>query len=427
MHPNTPLEHAVAENDALPHKKRRTNDEIAQEYDTSEASVRRARKRLKNGKNKQKSEKTALKVEGTTEELEFDNLVLSEPAHEGAFKAIFDLAGLSQSDYALKDGSLRFSTWQQTPDTQLYSYRGTFVRRNTEREALEADIIARIKAAPKQNSAAPKQTPATPAPTHILSLSDAQLGKTDSGRGTLDTVQCVKQATNHFANTLPNTPVPEIVLVDGGDIIENMFNTPSQPYTNDLDLAAQIRTARRLVIDTILTLEPLTDKLTYIAVPSNHGQVRASTGRNQAGTTEADFGLDIQEQVKDAIALSPQLQTKVNFVRPPNLEETAIYTTQDGTKLAVNHGHRTGGQNKVCDWWARQDHGRMPGWDADILLVAHYHTPYVRQSGDGRWVLGMASPEPGSQYFALSTGEKSTKGCTAFTTQAGAWGNYCIL
>lgn len=440
----TPLEEAVLANDALPQAERRTNDDIAQEYGTSEASVRRARKRVncpetpRNAGNSGNSgnAENPLIVEGSENELEFDNLTTDAPlantADSTAFQAIFDLANLNPAHYRLKDGSLRFSTWQQgrknQSPVQLYSYRGSFEKIDPRKEELEADIVAQIKATPAQ----PAATTPDPRPTYILSISDLQGGKAlEHGGGTKETVARVQQATAAFISRLPSGApgplVPEIVLIDGGDIIENMFNTPSQPYTNDLDLAAQIRVMRRLVIDIVLALAPYTQELTYICVPSNHGQVRAQRGKGQAGTTEADFGLDIQEQVKDAIALNPELSTKVHFVRPPLLEETAVYTTQDGTKLAVNHGHRTGGQNKVCDWWARQDHGRMPGWDADILVAAHYHTPYVRQSGDGRWVLGMASAEPGSHYFALSSGEQSQKGCTAFMTFQGQWSDYRIL
>ena len=430
MHPNTPLEHAVAENDALPHKKRRTNDEIAQEYDTSEASVRRARKRLKNGK----SEKTALKVEGTTEELEFDNLVLSEPAHEGAFKAIFDLAGLSQSDYALKDGSLRFSTWQQSAmntdtgerDTiQLYSYKGTF-ERITDNSIDTAELLEYIHTTPPQPTKA--DTKANHQLTAFLCISDLQLGKAmERGGGTKETITAVKTAAQAFIDKYL-VAAPEVVLVDGGDIIENMFNAPSQPYTNDLDLAGQLKAARHLVLEIIQELAPYTSKITYVTVPSNHGAVRASrSDKGNAGTVDADYGLDIHDQVMTAIGMAPDdLRSKVHSVTPDSLEETAVLTTADGTKVAFNHGHRAP-HGKAAEWWARQDHGRMPGWDADILVTAHYHSLSVQQSGDSRWIIQTSSPEPGSGWFQLQTGKHSQRGLTAFTVSHGMWYNLTVL
>ena len=99
-----------------------------------------------------------------------------------------------------------------------------------------------------------------------------------------------------------------------------------------------------------------------------------------------------------------------------------------GTKLAFHHGHRTkGGINGHDAWWANQDHGRMPGWDADILFVAHYHTPRAEQSGDGRWSLCVSASEPSSDYFALSSGKRSKRGVTCVQVSNRIWSGLEIV
>ena len=294
------------------------------------------------------------------------------------------------------------------------------------------DYLAELTDLIQQNPT-PLSTPSqTQTQTHthtaILCINDMQIGKAqEHGGGTKETVQTVLQATDafieRFLSTPSNQPKPHVVVVEGGDSIENIFNTPSQAYTNDLDLAAQIRTARRLILKVLLKLLPHAQTLTLVAVPSNHGQVRTSLqSKGQAGTVDADFGLEISHQIEDATNLA---ELPINYVRPEPLQETATLTTSN-TTLAVNHGHRAR-PGKQADWWAKQDHGRMPGWDADIFLTAHYHNLSLVQSGNARWMIGLSAPEPGSNYFALSTGQTAKRGCTALTVQDGAWADLTVL
>ena len=424
---------AIEHNDGLPIEKRKSNVALAEEWGTSEASIRRARKRLKQTTSDNDSKLT---ITGSHDEICFDGLTTSNPiapdADNSAFDRVFQLAGVKSDEFELVNDTFRFSTWQQSafnPETksrdtiQLYSYSGSFKRIDQLKHLLYEDLSAIIErwippiARTHRGTTYPKNVP-------VLNLSDLQIGKAmEEGGGTEETVERVMDAVQAFC--VGYLPAREAVLVDGGDIIENMFNTPSQVYTNDLDLTAQIRVARRLMLDAILEILKYVDTLHYVSIPSNHGQVRSGQ-KAQAGTVDADFGLEISYQLEDAITLNGDLVSRVQFVRPAPREETAVLKVA-GTKLAFNHGHRIGSSDKGGVWWGKQDHGRKPGWDADILVLAHYHTMYVRQSGNGRWVIGVSSPEPGSGWFSLATGETSTKGCTAFTVCDGMWGDLRIL
>jgi len=257
---------------------------------------------------------------------------------------------------------------------------------------------------------------------HILNAADLQIGKASQrGGGTPETIARVRKSIETFASEYPGGP---IVLVDNGDPIENVFNVSDQIVTNDLDVPAQIRTFRRLMLEAIKLLAPLTDDFTYVSVPSNHGAFR--TGYKAAGgTTDADFGLEISYQLEDAVAENPYL-THAKFVRPDSVEETAVLEIAN-TKLAFNHGHRSGSVFSHGKWWQGQDHGRRPGWDADILVMAHFHTQTLYQSGDGRWVIGCASSDVGSDWFTNKTGESARSGMTAFSVLDGEWSNLRIV
>lgn len=255
--------------------------------------------------------------------------------------------------------------------------------------------------------------------TAILNAADLQIGKAQQrGGGTPETVARAKQSILSFAQHCVDTQPERIILADNGDPIENVWNTPSQLVTNDLDVPSQIRTFRRLMLEAIKSLAPLGPEFVYLAVPSNHGAARTGY-KSPGGTVDADFGLEISYQLEDAVGMSSYLDN-VSFVRPQTLHETAEFETS-GTKLAFNHGHQSGGLFRHGQWWGRQDHGRMPGWDADIMVFGHFHTEAVYQSGDGRWVIGCSSSDPGSDWYTNGTGEAALPGMTSFDVQDGQW------
>lgn len=262
--------------------------------------------------------------------------------------------------------------------------------------------------------------------TDILNAADLQIGKANQrGGGTPETLARAKSSVQKFAYRLERDRPSAAILVDNGDPIENVFNVPAQLVTNDLDVPAQIRTFRRLIIEAIKTLAPLVPVLYYVSVPSNHGAARTGY-KSPGGTTDADFGLEISHQIEDAITENPLLRDRVRFIRPAPLHETAVLSVSE-TKVAFTHGHNLSSDKTHGLWWAKQDHGRMPGWDADILVTAHYHTMGLEQSGDGRWIIKTASSDPGSDWFANRTGESALPGMTAFKVNDGQWSDLELL
>lgn len=263
--------------------------------------------------------------------------------------------------------------------------------------------------------------------TEVLCASDLQIGKAmQRGGGTPETLARAKQTLARAVDRYLLTCPERIVIADGGDPIENIFNVKGQLTTNDLDLTAQIRTFRRLMAEFIRRLAPLAPEIVFLSVPSNHGAVRSGYGRDsQAGTVDADFGIDINYSLEEQFEGRKGFE-HVRFVRPDGLEETAVLDAS-GTRLAFNHGHQSGGILKHGEWWARQDHGRRPGYDADILVMSHYHSFNVGHSGNSRWIISASSSDPGSDWFTNRTGEAARQGMTAFSTRAGEWSDLAIL
>lgn len=350
-----------------------SNVALGEKYGVSEASARRHRKALRKA------------LADQTVDPFLDDLGV-------------DPASVTSRGYTrrLADGSYNKVTWKPNQDAL--------------KTALAYDDLAQLFESPVA-----KPLPAEGKHGEVLNMADLQLGKVDKRGGTPETLAAIRVSLQAFADRCAFTKPSAILINDGGDPIENIFNVGSQKYTNDLDLVAQIRAARRVFAEAIRLLAPLAPEVTFLSVPSNHGAARSGY-KEQAGSTDADFGLDINHALEEQFE-GREGYEHVRFVRPAPLEETAVVDFV-GNRIAVHHGHHSGGPLKHGDWWARQDHGRRPGWDADILIMNHFHTQNVGHSGDGRWIVSCASREPGSSWYTNKTGEASAAGMTAFRVDA---------
>ena len=373
----TPLDEAIIANDALPQHQRRTNQAIADEYGTSEAAVRRHRKALK-----RRSEQ---RQQGTD-------------AYFNVPTAAITARGKT---VRLADGSYEKITWKPG------------VAEQAEVKRLAYDDIAPLFAE--------KPEPAADRPrkgTFVVVISDMQIGKTDVRGGTKETVRAVRSAIARIA--LDAVSHEEVILVDCGDSTENFTNTVSQAQTCDMGLVDQIRTAQAVLADAVRELTLACPSVTYVAVPSNHCQVRTAIGRsNRANIPADDYGLLIQSNIQMAVEGRPGYEG-VSFVAPsPHLESLTV-RAQDGTTMGITHGHAAGSKNRVADWFRGQAFGCVAGMqDARVLLHGHWHSFSVQTVGDSRQIICAPTVDPGSSWFQNASGESSKPALLTFELGGG--------
>jgi len=264
----------------------------------------------------------------------------------------------------------------------------------------------------------------TSAETFVVCAADLQAGKTDYGLGSTDLINRVMTSFTAAAEIALTTRFAEIILADLGDVVENINNTSSQRATNDLAITEQIRLARRLMLEGIKLLAPLTDSLVYVAVPSNHGSVRLGPKSPENHVLD-DYGIEIAEQLRDIVAESDKL-SNVSIRIPEQSAETLALETS-GTTLGFAHGHQAQSPDALGKFWQGQSHGRMPLAHADIALFGHYHSLRVQQSGDSRWLFVAPTSDNGSSWFTNKTGESSQAGMLTFVTSTGKWSDLRIL
>lgn len=267
------------------------------------------------------------------------------------------------------------------------------------------------------------QETATPA-TFVVCAADLQSGKTDYGLKSTDLAKRVLASFAKAAEIATATRFPEIIIADLGDIVENFNSTSSQRATNDLAITEQIRLARRLMLEGIKMLAPLTDSLVYVAVPSNHGSVRIGPKSPENHVLD-DYGIEIAEQLRDVCAESEKLSNVTVRIPDTSLESLSFETS--GTVLGFAHGHQAQSADGLGKFWQGQSHGRMPLAAADIFLAGHFHSFRVQQSGDSRWLMVSPTSDNGSSWFTNRTGERSQTGMLSFITANREWSDLRIL
>lgn len=376
------LEEAIIANDALPERERKTNLDLADEFDTSEATVRRRRRALKRRSRADlaKDEFFDLPVGAITKRGKTVRLA------DGSYEKIEYRPGAVEMEEAKR------LSWEDLEPVFAEPY---------------------IPPAPTLAEAR-EETP-------IVCLADFQCGKVASGGGTEDTVRLVRRALGDIAHHLAGSRRwKRIIMADVGDSTEGFWNVASQAQTNDLSLTDQIRTVQRLYAEAVKLLAPLCDSLVYVAVPSNHCAVRTGLGKNsRANAPDDDFGIMISKNIEDIVADREGFE-HVTFSRPEKWEEAVTVQASDGTHIGFTHGHLAGSQSKVPGWFRDLAFGHRSGLhDARILVHGHWHNFAVRQVGDARWVVSCPSADRGSDWWTNVSGDSTKPAILTFEARGG--------
>lgn len=379
----TPLDEAIIENDLLPEDQRASNVELAERFNTSEASVRRHRAKLKRRG-----------APNMGNDAFFSDVPVDAILQRG--KTI-----------RLPDGSYEKITWKPGAVEMAEAKRLSY-------EDLGPVFQEPLLPRPNPYSNVLNTTP-------VVCLADFQVGKAASGGGTDDTVRLVRRAIKDIAADLTGpAPYRRIILADVGDSTEGFWNVASQAQTNDLSLTDQIRVVQRLYAEAVQMLAPLCESMYYVAVPSNHCAVRTGTGKNsRANAPDDDFGIMISKNIEDIIAGRPGFE-HVTFHRPEKWEEAVTVDAADGTRIGFTHGHLAGTQAKVPGWFRDLAFGRRSGlYDARILVHGHWHNFAVNQVGDARWIISCPSADRGSDWWTNISGDSSRPAILTFEARDG--------
>lgn len=260
--------------------------------------------------------------------------------------------------------------------------------------------------------------------TLVVALADFQTGKTDVHGGTVNLYKRVRSVYAQMEAELPRYRT--IIAADLGDIIENFMNVGSQRQSNDLNLTDQLEAAISLIWEGLRVLHSKCDNLIYVAVPSNHCEVRTGVGnKNRASSVLSDdYGIHVQRQIRRMAEMRPDVYGNMSFVCPSDYDAacTVKPSADDKSVLFFEHGHVGGGasQAKMRQHVKNMQAGRIAyAHMANVFVHGHYHTPEMYLVGDKTWVVGVSSIDSGSSWFTNATGESAPSAVTSFVAKDG--------
>ena len=191
-------------------------------------------------------------------------------------------------------------------------------------------------------------------------------------------------------------PVTECAIVFGGDMVEGLFNFPTQPFEIDSTLFAQYVQVSRLLVEVVGRALTIYDKVTVVAEWGNHGRI----GSKRAAVPRSD-NVD-----RMCYELARQLLAGESRLTWNDCPED-IQRLQIGEYRAiVLHGDEIGrngfaSQNTIVNHVNRWRSGAYP-WKFLDAYLAHYHHHYEQSLADGRGhVYGTGSTESDNRYASI--------------------------
>lgn len=296
--------------------------------------------------------------------------------------------------------SVRRSKWQTYSGEWLEAFRVSI-----KPAALSALLLdpSEIEKEIKKWRPAKSAKPTTGDLTALFCSGDTQWGK-DAGDGTAGTVARVMNGITESVarfKELKGRGIGQIALPQLGDCIEGVVSQGGKIAGRiDLPLTSQIRVGRRVLLEWIKAMAPLTDSLIIPVVPGNHDE-----SHRQLITDPMDsWQVEIVQQVLDICKENPALAHVAG--RFANRDHSTLAVNLSGVIVGFAHGHQA---RDLPKWWAGQSMGRTEVGAAEILITAHYHHFRAEQVGPNLW-LQIPAMDGGSAWFRDRKGLESPPG-----------------
>lgn len=319
------------------------------------------------------------------------------------------MAGLDPQAWELEPGTKRI--WAHNDSDRRSIYFG--FRKRDQHSELATWLASKIE--PAKPTDRPAQTSSGSGDPLFIALADLQIGKTDRLGGTPELIRRCDDVLARLVEQCSQDRPREIVLADLGDICENTSShtSSSQAATNDLPVSEQLRVAARILMTYIITLRPLTDRMTVAAVRSNHGEERLADGKTNGG----DWGIMAAGIVQDAFRLIGDDDVTFRLQEPL---EAGVRVELGDLAIGLTHGHYARRVDRMGDWVAQQCGGLRPSVFDDCRVIVHGHYHHLTAaSSRGRLILGCPAMESGSDWVAKRSGEYGDPGVLTFRERDG--------
>lgn len=163
-------------------------------------------------------------------------------------------------------------------------------------------------------------------------------------------------------------PVDDVTIMFGGDMVEGLFNFPTQPHEIDSTLFEQYVNVSRLIVDVVRTALSAYRRVTVVAEWGNHGRI----GSKRDGVPRSD---NIDRMCYELARQLLEHETRLTWQDCPN----DIQHVEIGQYRAILiHGDEVGrngfaSPSTIVSHVARWQSGAH-AWQFRDCYIGHYHT-----------------------------------------------------
>jgi hypothetical protein len=193
-------------------------------------------------------------------------------------------------------------------------------------------------------------------------------------------------------------PVRECTIALGGDMIEGLFNFPTQPFEIDATLFEQFITVANLLVEIVRRALASYEKVTVVAEWGNHGRL----GSKRDAVPRSDNADRMTYELARQILFSSGETRLIWQDCPEDIQRLEI----GNYRALVIHGDEVGRNgfasgNTIVNHVNRWRSGSYP-WKFRDVYVGHYHTHYQYSLADGAGaVYGTGSTESDNRYASV--------------------------
>lgn len=272
-------------------------------------------------------------------------------------------------------------------------------------DACRAAVLAR---GPLPNVPIPARDPRRKAAEHaLLHMTDWQGAK----RTTSYDSEVMRERVFRFAAKVERItaiqradhPVKDATVLLGGDMIEGLFNFPTQPYEIDATLFEQFVNVSTLLVEVVRRLLRTFDRVTVVPEWGNHGRI----GSKRSAVPRADNADRMTyELARQILATEPRVSWDDC---PEDVQRVEI----GNYRAILLHGDEIGRNGyaspmTIVQHIARWQSGSF-GWDFRDAYVGHYHThnEWALPNGKGS-VYQTGSTESDNRYAGVMLASSAT-------------------
>lgn len=193
-------------------------------------------------------------------------------------------------------------------------------------------------------------------------------------------------------------PVKDVWILFGGDMIEGLFNFPTQPFEIDATLFGQFVTVANLMVSVVRRALTIYENVHVVAEWGNHGRL----GSKRDAVPRSDNADRMTYELARQVLLSTGAGRVVWEDCPEDIQRVEI---GDYRALLI-HGDEIGrggyaSTTTIVNHVNRWRSGVYP-WPFRDVYVGHYHTHYQSSLADGSGaIFGTGSTESDNRYASV--------------------------